>query len=258
MRERLENRILGAIRWVDAVTGAPIPLPLVARSASMRFTRNASGLAVITHADGLEDYPQTFDLDDLAPADVVTPGSLARAGEVLDPTGTYLPTRFTLALPRDPSPAVLPPANTRPANSLFTPIEVALLPSPAMRVPPGCAQVRVLIRDADGDPIPNALARVVATADDAVLGCGLADARGEALVAILGLKHFAPGDSEAEVVSVETEARLEIIHPPAGQEIVDWQQLRDAPVADEDTDVDPTPLELKPGWLYSRQFPFTT
>lgn len=258
MRERLEQRILGAIRWVDAVTGAPIPLPLVARSETMRFTRNLSGLAVITHADGLENYPQTFDLDDLDAADVVATASLQRVGEVLDPTGTYLPTRFTLALPRDPSPALLPPANSRPANSLFTPVDVALLPSPAMRVPPGCAQVRVLIRDADGDPIPNALARVVATSDDTVLGCGLADARGEALVAIPGLKHFAPGDSADEVVSVETEARLEVIHPPAGQEIVDWQQLRAAPVADEDADVDPAPLKLKPGWLYSRQFPFTT
>jgi hypothetical protein len=258
MKERLERRVLGAIRWVDAVTGAPIPLPLVARSDTMRFTRNLSGLAVITHADGLERYPSAFDIDDLDPADVVTPGALQLEGEVRDPSGTYLPRRFTLNLPRDPSPDIIPPAHARPANSLFTPVDVALLPSPVIRLPPGCAQVRVLICDSEGDPAPNSLARVVATANETLLGCGLADARGEALVAIPGLKHFAPGDSEDEVVSVETEARLEIIHPPTGQAIVDWQELRDADVADEDADVDPTPLKLKPGWIYSRRYPFTT
>lgn len=104
--------------------------------------------------------------------------------------------------------------------------------------------------------MPNALARVMSEADDSVLGCGLADARGEALVAIPGLKHFAPGATEDEVVSVKTEARLEIIHPPPNQAVVDWTALRDAPVASGDTD--PAPLQLTPGSLISRRYPFVT
>ena len=256
MKERLDQRVLGAIRWIDAVTQAPIPLPLVASSDELRFVRNLTGLTVITHADGLENYTGTLNLDTLAPADVIAVGSLAREGQVADPTGTYLPARFTLQLPRDPAPDLLPPDNHRPVNSLFTPIEIALLPSPAARLAAGCAQVRVLILDDDENPIPNALARVVATADDAILGCGLADARGEALVAVPGLKHFAPGATAEEVVTVETEARLEIIHPPAGEDVVDWTVLKAAPVAADDTD--PELLNLKPGGLYSRRYPFAT
>lgn len=256
MKERHDRRVLGAIRWIDAVTRSPIALPLVTLSPALRFTRNLSGLTVVTHANGLESYLRTFDLDDLPESDEVANLSLSREAEVHDPSGTYLPTRFTLTLPRDASPALLPPDHHRPANSLFTPVDIALLPSPRARLVPGCAEVRVLIRDGEGEPIPNALARVVSEADDEVLGCGLADARGEALVAIPGLKHFAPGETEDEVVSVVTEARLEIIHPPANQAVVDWTTLRAATVADGDTD--PAPLQLTPGILISRQYPFTT
>ncbi|MFT3870685.1 MAG: hypothetical protein QM715_19720 [Nibricoccus sp.] len=257
IKERIDTRILGAVRWVDAVTLAPIPYPLVATGAQLRFTRNLSGLCVITHADGLEKYTPTFKLTDLLPADVVTTGSLGRSGQVEDPSGNYLPTKFTLSLPRDPSPALVGPNNDqRPPNSLFSPFEIGLLPSPTSRVAPGFAQVRVLILDNASNPIRNALARVMATADDALLGCGLSDQRGEALVAIPGLKHFAPGDTEDEVVSVVTEARLEIILPPNTEPIVDWTALRDATVAAGNTD--PELLHLKPGASYSRHYPFTT
>jgi hypothetical protein len=116
--------------------------------------------------------------------------------------------------------------------------------------------VRVLIQDDEGDPIPHALARVVAISDNVILGCGLADHRGEALVAIPGLKHFAPGATPEEVVSVETAARLEIIHPPANAEVVDWVALRSAAVADGDTD--PELLRLRPGASFSRRYPFTS
>lgn len=255
MKERVETRILGAIRWIDAVTQAPIPLPLVARSDTLRFTRNLRGLSVITHADGLETHTPIFDLDTLPAEDVISPLSLAREGEVHDPSGTYLPARFTLQLPRDPSPDLLPPDNHRPPNSLFTPIDIALLPSPAARLAAGAAQVRVLVLDDEGVPIPNALGRVVAVSDDSILGCGLSDARGEMLIAVPGLKHFAPGATEDEVVSVETEARLEIIHPPADETVVDWLALKAATVAAGDTD--PAPLRLKPGVLLSRRYPFT-
>ena len=256
MNELIEKRILGAIRWIDAVTLTPITLPLVVRSDHGRFVRNLSGLTVITAADGLENYARTFDLDTLPPGQVVTVGSIGLEGEVEDPTGAYLPARFTIDLPRDPSPALLPPDNHRPPNSLFTPIDIALLPSPAARLAPGCAQVRVLILDEDGLPIRNALARVVATAPgNAILGCGLSDRRGEALVAIPGLKHFAPGATEDAVVSVETEARLEIIHPSDDSGIIDWTTLKAAAVAAGDTD--PQLLKLRPGALLSRRYPFT-
>jgi hypothetical protein len=254
MNEVIESRVLGALRWIDAVTQAPITRPLTVTGAGLRFTRNLSGLTVITHANGLEAYTRTFDLASLPGAEVVPNGSLSRTAEVEDPSGTYLPRRFTVDLPRDPSPDLLPPDGRRPAGSLFTPIDIALLPAPAARLPAGCAEVRVLIRTPAGVGIRNALARVIATSGGALLGCGLADDRGETLVAVPGLKHFAPGATEEEVVSVVTEARLEIILPPAGATIVDWTVLRAAAVAPGHTD--PQLLQLTPGARISRQFPF--
>lgn len=254
MNEVLDSRVLGALRWIDAVTQTPIATPLVVTGAGLRFTRNLSGLTVITHAAGLEAYTRTFDLANLPAGQEVPNDSLTLTADVEDPTGNYLPRRFTLNLPRDASPEVIPPDGRRPPRSLFTPFDIALLPAPAARLQAGCAEVRVLIQTPANVGIRNALARVVATADSTLLGCGLTDARGEALVAVPGLKHFAPGATEDQVVSVETEARLEIILPPAGVTIVDWVTLRDAPVAAGHTD--PQPLRLKPGALISRRFPF--
>lgn len=258
MKHHRDQRVLGAIRWIDAVSRAPIPSPLVAvpsppHAGTLRFVRNLSGLSVITHAAGLEPYADTFDLDDLRPADRVTPLTLQIEGEVSDPTGFYLPRKFTLALPLNPSPA-LSADGARPANSLFEPVELELLPSPAARVPAGWAQVRILIQDTEGKPIPHALARVVADADDTPLGFGQSDARGETLVAIPGLKNFAPGATEDEVVTIETAARLEIVLPP-DESPTDWTVLRASPVA-APTDIDDEPLTLSPGRTYSRRYPF--
>lgn len=256
MKERVDNRVLGAIRWIDANSRAPISLPLVATSESLRFVRNLSGLSVVLQADGLEKHMETFDLNDLAEEDEVDVGTIDLEGQVIDPTATYMPTKFTLSLPRNPSPELIEPDKHRPANSLFVPMEVELLPSPSARVPAGWAQIRLLIADAGGKAIPNALARVVSVDDDTILGCGLSDSRGETLVAVAGLKNFAPGATEDEVVTVETEARLEVIIPAEADETVNWKTLRDATVAAGDTL--PDPLKLKPGGIYSHRYPFTT
>ncbi len=258
IKYRCDSRVLGAIRWIDAISRAPIPAPLVAVASpphadTLRFVRNHSGLSVITHAFGLEAYTETFDLDALRPADRVTPLTLQIEGEVSDPTGTYLPRKFTLALPLNPSPT-LTAAGTRPPNSLFEPVELELLPAPAARVPAGWAQVRVLIQNAEGQPIPHALARVVATADDSPLGYGQSDGRGETLIAIPGLKNFAPGATEDEVVTIETAARLEVVLPP-DESPTDWTVLRASPVA-APSDIDGEPLNLSPGRTYSRRYPF--
>jgi hypothetical protein len=254
VKERLDSRVLGAVRWIDAVSLAPIPLPLVASGKQLRFTRNLSGLTVVTHSDGLEAYERTFHLDDLDPADQLTIGSVTREAQVIDPSGTYLPTKFTLPLPRDPSPVVTPPDDTRPTDSWFTPVDIALLPSPKARAAAGWAQVRVAVRDAVGTPIRNALARVAATSDNSILGCGLSDERGEAVVFVPSLKLFAPGATAHEVVTVVTEARLEIVPPTDDSAIIDWSPL--LAKAAKPTDVDPTPLQLRAGRTYSRAYPF--
>ena len=262
MKEACDSRVLGAIRWVDAVSLTPISLPLIATASPpyaghLQFIRNYSGLTVITHADGLEALIAVFDLKDLDPADAVDPGALpALAGEVSDPSGNYLPRKFTLALPRDPDSKIDAETGLRPDHSLFEPEEIKLLLSPTAKTPVGWAQVRVLVTQPDGTPIPQTLARVVPAAGGPALGFGQTDARGEALVALPGLQYFTAGATEAEVFALATEAKLELIFPPAGVSPVDWTVLAAATVASPDH-VDPHPLHLRPGKLYSRVFPFT-
>jgi hypothetical protein len=114
--------------------------------------------------------------------------------------------------------------------------------------------VRVLILGVDDVPMRNALARVVTPGDHTILGCGLADARGEAVVFLPGLKLFGPGATADEVVSVVTEARLEIVPPTDASAIIDWTALRD--LAANPADIDPVPLQLRAGRTYSRVYPF--
>lgn len=251
-----ESRAHGAVRWIDAVTRTPISRPLIVRSSTLRFIRNLSGLAVITDATGLEAYAAAWDPALLPPDDSPPLRSQRHEAVVEDPSGAYLPTRFEVHLPRDPSPEVSGPDQQRPEHSVFTPLDVPLLPSPAARLAPGCAQVRVAISDEQGRPRRNVLARVVHATSGTILGVGLSDSRGEALVAITGLRHFAPGETEAAVVRVETAARLELVPPSGSDPVIDWTTLRDAPAPDGFTD--PEPLALLPGRLLSRRFPFTT
>src|SRR5438045_3810080 len=146
----MERRVLGAIRWLDAVTQNAITLPLEVSSETASFTRNRSGLSVITSADGLEKYIATFDLDSLPAADAKQDESIPVTGTVRDPSGRYLPRAFTVKLPR-PATKTLP----RPANSLFMPMDVSLLPTPRFKMLAGWAQVRVTVKTAAGDPFPN-------------------------------------------------------------------------------------------------------
>mgnify|MGYP000359709397 CR=1 FL=1 len=172
MKERLDSRVLGAVRWLDAVTAQPITHPLAVTAGDLRFVRNLSGLSVIVAAKGLEAYEACLDLDTLPPEQEVDDLSLDFTAAVTDPTGRYLPRRFDLKLPRVAQPPRLPNGQ-RPANSLFDPVPIALLPGPLAPVAAGWAQVRVTARTAEDQPLKHLYLRVVATADDAVLGRGM-------------------------------------------------------------------------------------
>lgn len=256
MNEHVDRRVLGAIRWVDAVTHAVIAQPLRVEATTASLTRNLQGLTVITAAAGLEKYAGTFDLDTLPQADVKADESVTVEGRVTDPTGMFLPRAFTLELPR---PAA--PGQPHPTNSIFEPMNLQLLPAPQAKVMAGWAQVRVSVsRKPDATPFPQVLVRVVSASDHGrVLGRGMSDARGEALVIVPGLPLFKPGATPDHVVTSETMANLEFIPPEnassAPDAPVDWTKLdTKAPVA---ANVRTTPLALKSGQTYSLNFAVT-
>src|SRR5690606_23625234 len=101
--ERVESRILAAIRFVDASTAADLSTPLMLEVVAGRAVlfRNRSGRYVVASWSELAEHEGSFDAPPAAP--VV--GSRELQLRVSDPTGRYLPRRVTLALPRDPDAA---------------------------------------------------------------------------------------------------------------------------------------------------------
>lgn len=201
--EHVDRRVLGAVRFVDAVTGADVDAPLRVDAAGVRWIRNRSGWWVAASAPGLEAHTLAFE----APPSAPPLGSVATELTVEDPTGRYLRRRAALALPRsaDPRKAATP-------DSLFRPREVALFRAPAAAVAAGWAVVRASV-SRGGAPLADALLRVVRKGDaQQVMGRGMTDARGEALVAVAGIP-VTTWDEEGQggVLATEADARLEVL-----------------------------------------------
>jgi hypothetical protein len=195
------RRIWGALRFVDAMSGHTVDSPLRVDLPGARLQRNRSGFFVVTALDdganlsARRDYENAFDPIPPAPA-------LALQGTVIDPAGRYLPRRFTLDLPRSPLAAA--PGSAAP---LFEAAAITLDPSSATALLPTWAALRLSVRRA-GAPAAQAAVRVQRTGSEAVLGRGLTDARGEALVAVVGVAQITPG---AEELVVETEIAVDIV-----------------------------------------------
>lgn len=208
--ERMDQRVLGAIRLTDRVTKTPITRPLKLISAKATVVRNASGLYVVTAAQRLERHIDAFDKPP------VTPALFSRLYrfEIIDPLGLYLPRLFDLALPRDPD-----RDHADQSGSLFTPVDVALYPASTAALAQNWSSLRVSVaRASNHAPVRGALLRVLAVADDTLLASGLSDERGEALVIVPGvpLTKFADaadaeeGEDEPPVVVNTLPVRLEL------------------------------------------------
>jgi hypothetical protein len=198
-RERVERRVLGALRFVDASTLAPIDDPLVVEAPGARLVRNDGGLYVIRRWTRLAAHEDAFDEPPGTPAI----GSESLPIDVRDPSGRYLARRVALALPRDPD-----PANAGAAGSLFRAVDVPMYPSASAPVSANWVELRVTVRDAaSGDALGGALLRVVA--GSRVLARGLTDWRGEALVPVIGVPVTTWSTDPGAVVVTEIAASLE-------------------------------------------------
>ncbi|HEX9105725.1 MAG TPA: hypothetical protein VF832_00820, partial [Longimicrobiales bacterium] len=126
MREiqRVDTRVLGALRFVDAGTGSDIVTPLQVRAleGSARFVRNRSGLQVIAQWSVLAAHEAEFAEPPATPA----VASQRLPIVVRDATGRYLPRRLSVALPRDPD-----AGHAADAGSLFRPLVVPMYPASA-------------------------------------------------------------------------------------------------------------------------------
>lgn len=251
MTETLEYRVLGAVRWVDAVTGRPAIAPFQVTSATLSFRRNASGLAVVVGAAGLEAYTGCFDLSRLPDDKKVDPLSKPHAAEVRDLSGRYLPRQFTVDLPRRDRP-LFDDAGNRPAGSLFEPFDVRLLPTPTAAMAPGWTDVRVTATGPDGKPLKNLFLRVRKASGTPVWGRGMTDDRGDGLVVIPALDPFPLAADGTPVEDGGIPATLEVIPNAPDRELADWTQLDELDATDENTRA----IRLRSGRTCAVTYPF--
>lgn len=236
--ERVEDRVLCALRCVDAATGAPISRALEVAGLEPplpRLLRNRSGLLVVAEWPPLAAHAASFEAPPPAPA----PGSLALSLRIADPLGQYLPRLVAVALPRDPDPGV--------ADSLFAPVEVPMFAAAAAPVGTNWAVLRVSLASGDGQALGGALLRVRRNGD--VLGRGLTDWRGEAMVPVVGVPVTTFSEGEDVVVVSEIEVVLEAAFDPDAGTRTPLAQVRDGCPPESLPLVDPAALETAIGAL---------
>jgi len=204
--ERVEARALGALRFVDASTRGHVPGPLELRPVEgrVRLVRNVTGSWVVAAWSALSAHESAFGAPPAAPP----LGSRLLRLRVQDPTGLYLPREVAVALPRDPD-----PEHASDAASLFRPVEVPLYPAPRAATGANWSVLRVTLRDGGGDALGGALLRVRRNGN--VLGRGLTDGRGEALVALPGVPMVTFGEDDEAVVVTEVAVTVQAVFDPA-------------------------------------------
>ena len=80
--DRLDRRVLGAVRFIDATTRRWVTSPLAVAAPKMTLLHTRSGAYVVTAAAGLEAHIDAF----TAPPDQPALGFVTTAITVVDPT----------------------------------------------------------------------------------------------------------------------------------------------------------------------------
>ena len=202
--ERREWRVLGALQFVDATTGAPIDTPLQLQSHTppgeiVKWQRNRSGSYVLREWSRLAAHAQAFDSPPAPPAI----GSMTLDCSVDDPAGDYLPRSFATAWPRDPD-----PAHRSNAASLFSAERVELMRSARAAIGANWARLSVRVADSASDDALGGALVEVRTTGGALLGRGLTEWTGEALLPIAGIPVTTWSEGGGAVVVSETPARV--------------------------------------------------
>jgi hypothetical protein len=160
-------------------------------------------------APGLRAYTESFQEQPGPPAaSALAIKSVLVELNVSDPSFQYMPRRSSINLPRDPD-----PAKADKADSLFKPVEVPLFLSPSAGIAPGWSIIRATVKEKGTNRLlPWSLLRVMSDGPTPrLLAMGLADNRGEALVAVPGIPITTFGETEADVVAKEIDTTLEVV-----------------------------------------------
>jgi len=165
--ESVDRRVLGGFVFVDAITNESIPSLLQVTSEQLRVKANHSGIYAVFNGPGFAPLTNQFIPSGTWPP----PGNFEIA--VSDPSLRYLARRAQIQAPQKLTGVVSPQA-------------VRLYPGPAAIVEANWAVVRVSVTSSTGTELPWCFLQVI-RADNSVAATGLSDARGEGLLAVVGL-----------------------------------------------------------------------
>lgn len=200
IRVDIDRRVLGAVDFVDATTGARIDRALQVRTDA-RVYRQRSGLLVIADAPGLREHTTAF----AAPPEDPPVGSVPVVLDIVDPQGEYLATTVTISLPRNPDP--------RAADRVHLPQVVRLWRSGAAPVLPNWTVYRAtLLRDGTDTPLAGALVTLQAAGQTLR---ALSDATGQATLALVGQPLFTLSGGGAVSRTLPATVAVHANRPPA-------------------------------------------
>ena len=228
-RDRAERRVLGAFRFVDAMTGAPvavaaavdarlavmpgIPTPVPLPEHAVQIRQNRQGIFVIFRAPFFDTYISTFDAPQ--PPAELTGEVLGIRVSVADAGPHYLPQEFQIDIPRSTDP--------KAADNVFTPVRVRLYRAPSAPVLDGWAVLRVSVtkpgnapRQRLGGVLVRAFRANRANGETAI-GTGMTDWRGTAVgeaVVPVQVPRFRAGAGNGNVIETTQDLELELTRNP--------------------------------------------
>ena len=227
--DRAERRVLGAFRFVDAITGAPVavaagiearfavipglPAPVPVGERAVQIQQNRRGIFVIFRAPFFDAYLATF--DNPQPPAELGGDPLGIRVAVTDAGPYYLPREFQIDLPRALDPGA--------ESNVFDPVDVRLFRAPNAPMLDGWAVLRVSVARAATAPrqgLGGVLIRAFRTprADtDPALGIGMTDWRGtvpgEAVVPVK-IPRFRASAGNGAVIETAQDIELEVTRNP--------------------------------------------
>lgn len=215
---RLERRVLGAVQFVDATTGAAIDRGLrIETEAKVYWQR--SGLLVIADAPGLHEHTLEF----LHAPGLPAVGSVPISLKISDPDHQYQATTVAVPLPRSPDPEA--------ANSVLKAHPIKLWRTGAAPVQPSWTVYQVtLVATGTETPIVGALVSLEAAGHTVQ---ALSDATGQATLAFVGQPLFTLDAASKLTRSLAAQIKVRLNKPAAALADVEAEiaRLAERPVA---------------------------
>lgn len=201
--ESVDRRVLGGFVFVDAITGASVVDPLAVTSTSLQLQANRSGVYAIFDAPGFSGLITQFN-----PAAAGWPAPQSFEITVQDPSLRYLTRRAQVQAPQS-------------LTSVFSPQKVPLYASPSAVLAPNWAVVRASVTGSDNSGLPWAAVKVLKS-DNTSAATGMTDARGEALLAVMGLGVQVSANASGAVTEITIPVTVQawfdpsVLQQPAG------------------------------------------